>query len=62
MNVFIVFVKFLGWIVAIWVRLAKLIEEKMGLRIWKGVNYLNKIYNNYNKKKKNWTQGGPGPP
>ena len=51
-NVFIVFVKFLGWIVAIWVRLARPIEEKMGLRFWKGVNYLNKIYNNYNKKKK----------
>ena len=36
MNVFIVFVKFLGWIVAIWVRLVRLIEEKGGLRFWKG--------------------------
>ena len=32
MNVFIVFVNFLGWIVAIWVRLAKLIGENEGLR------------------------------
>ena len=36
MNVFIVFVKFLDWIVAIWLRLAKLIKEKGGLRFWKG--------------------------
>ena len=28
MNVFIVFIKFLGWIVAIWVKLVRLIEEK----------------------------------
>ena len=35
MNVFIVFVKFLGWIVAIWVKLAKLIEEK-GPKVLKG--------------------------
>ena len=28
MNVFIVFVKFLGWIVIIWVRLARFIEKK----------------------------------
>ena len=35
MNVFIVFVKFLDWIVAIWLRLAKLIKEKGGLRFWK---------------------------
>ena len=33
MNIFIVFVKFLDWIVAIWVRLVKLIEEKEGLTI-----------------------------
>ena len=35
MNVFIVFVWFLGWIIAIWVRLARLNEKKGGLRIWK---------------------------
>ena len=28
MNVFIVFVKFLGWIVIIWVRLGRFIEKK----------------------------------
>ena len=28
MNIFTVFVKFLDWIVAIWVRLVKLIGEK----------------------------------
>ena len=33
MNVFIVFVKFLSWIVAIWVRLVKLIEEQEGLTV-----------------------------
>ena len=26
----------MGWIVAIWVRLVRLIEEKGGLRFWKG--------------------------
>jgi len=56
-NAFIVFVKFLGWIVAIWVRLARLIEENGYLRFWKGPNYKNKIYNNY---KKNLDPGGPG--
>ena len=30
MNIFTVFVKFLDWIVAIWVRLVKLIGEKKG--------------------------------
>ena len=30
MNVFNVFVKFLDWIVAIWVKLVKLIGEKKG--------------------------------
>ena len=30
MNIFTVFVKFLDWIVAIWVRLVKLIGEKEG--------------------------------
>ena len=32
MKVFIVSVKFLGWIVAIWVRLTRLIRKKRGLR------------------------------
>ena len=40
LNVFIIFVKILGWIVVIWVRL---IGEKVGL------NYKNEIYNNYIK-------------
>ena len=54
MNVFIVFVKFLDWIVVIWVRLARLIEEKGGLRFWKGPNYKN--------EKTKWTQEGLGLP
>ena len=33
MNIFIIFVNFLDWIVAIWVRLVKLIEEKEGLTV-----------------------------
>ena len=32
---FIIFVKFLGWIVTIWVRLAMLIEKYGDLRFWK---------------------------
>ena len=43
LNVFIVFVKILGWIVSIWVRLVRLIGEKGG------PNYKNEIYNNYIK-------------
>ena len=31
MNIFIIFVKFLGWIIAIGMRLVKLIVEKGGL-------------------------------
>ena len=41
LNVFIVFVKILGWIVAIWDRLFRLIGEKGGS------NYKNEIYNKY---------------
>ena len=37
MNIFIVFVKFFGWIVAIWVRLVRFILEKRGLRVWRGL-------------------------
>ena len=36
MNDFIIFVKFLGWIVTIWVKLARLIIEKRVLWFWKG--------------------------
>ena len=45
MNIFIIFVKFLDWIVAIWVKLVKLIGEKEGQTI--------KI--KYKIIKKNWT-------
>ena len=44
MNIFIVSVKFLGWRVAIWVRLTRLIGEN-------GRKYKNKIENYYKKKK-----------
>ena len=37
MNIFIVFVKFFGWIVVIWVRLVRFILEKKGQRFWKGL-------------------------
>ena len=30
MNIFIIFVKFLGWIVSIWVKLDRLIRKKRG--------------------------------
>ena len=57
MNIFIVFVKFFGWIVAIWVRLVRFILEKRGQRFWKGLT--TKIKNIITKKK--WTLGGLGP-
>ena len=44
MNVFIIFVKFLGWIIAIWVRLTRLIGENGGLRLWKGAQMHIYIY------------------
>ena len=47
MNVFIVFVKFLGWIVIIWVRLDRFIEKKGPKVLEGGPNYENEIYNNY---------------
>ena len=31
MNVFIIFIKFLDWIVAIWIKLARITEEKDSL-------------------------------
>ena len=40
MHIFIIFVKFLGWIVIIWVRLAGLIGEKE-------TKYKNEIENYY---------------
>ena len=49
MNVFIVFVKFLDLIVAICVRLVRLIEEKEGLKVLEGgptikIKYIITIY------------------
>ena len=34
-NIFINFVKFLGWIIIIWMKLSKIIEEKGSLGFWK---------------------------
>ena len=56
---FIVFVKFFGWIVAMWVRLARFIEEKGALRFWKGGPITKMKY--IMVKKKNWTQEGSSP-
>ena len=47
MNVFIVFVKFLSWIVAIWVKLVRMIRKK-GAQGFERDNYKIKI----SKKKK----------
>ena len=58
MNVFIIFIKFLGWIVAIWMRLIRLIEEKGNLRFWKEAT--TKIKHRITKKKI-LDPGGPGP-
>ena len=44
MNVFIVFVKYLGWIIAIWVRLVKIIEENGGPKILEGGPITKMIY------------------
>ena len=52
MNIFIVYVKFLSWIVFIWVRLVRLIGENVAYGFRRAPNYKNKIYNNYKKKKK----------
>ena len=54
MNIFIIFVKFLSWIVAIWVKLARLIGEKRGT--------ITKMKYRMTKKKKRLDPGGPGPP
>ena len=47
-----IFVNFLDWIVAIWVRLVKLIEEKEGLTVKMKHRMI---------KKKTLDLGGPGP-
>ena len=52
-NAFIVFIKFLGWIIASWVRLVTLIRYGRGgggLRFQKrGSTYINENYNNFQK-------------
>ena len=53
MNAFIVFVKFLGWIVANCTRLVRMIGEEEGLRFWKrGPTTKNKKYHMKKKKKR----------
>ena len=59
MNIFIVFVKFLGGIVAIWVRLIMLIVEKGGLRFRNGLT--TKIKNIITKKEKFGPNGTRAP-
>ena len=54
MNIFIIFVKFLGWIVAIWVKLARLTGEKGGT--------ITKMKYRMTKNKKNLDPRGLGPP
>ena len=54
MNIFTIFVKFLDWIVAIWVRLVKLIGEKEGPTI--------KMKYRMIKKKKKGPRGPRAPP
>ena len=55
MNVFIVFIKFLGWVVAIWVSLASLIEENGDIKFSKGpttkIKYIITKIKNKNKKR-----------
>ena len=59
-NAFIVFIKFLSWIVVDWVRLVKLIEEEGSPRFcMKGPNYKNKKYNK--EKKYSPDQGARAP-
>ena len=59
MNIVIVFVKFLGWIVVIWMRLVRLIEEVGDLRFWKR-GPTTKIKYIITKINKFWTGGGGG--
>ena len=44
MNVFIIFVKLLGWIVVFCVRLVRLIRENESLKFWKGDTSKKKKY------------------
>ena len=60
MNDFIVFVKFLSWIVAIWMKLSQLIRRKWPKVLEEDPNI--KIKYNVITKKKKWTQGELGPP
>ena len=59
-NDFIVFVKFLSLIVAIWMKLSKLIRRKRPKVLEEDPNI--KIKYNVITKKKKGTQGEPGPP
>ena len=56
---FFVFVKFLGWKVAILVRLVRL--RGGGLRFWKEPNYKNELYNNSVNNKKRGPRGAQAP-
>ena len=55
------FVKFLGWIVASWARIARLIREAGGLRFWKE-GPITKIKYIISKKKKQFGPGRLGSP
>ena len=59
MNIFIVFVKFFGWIVAIWMRLVRLIVEKKRFKVLEGG--LTTKMKNIITKKKIGSKGGLGP-
>ena len=48
----------MDWIAAIWLRVAKLIEEKGGLRFWKGGPTIKMKYLITKKKKKKDLGGG----
>ena len=58
-NDFIVFVKFLSWIVAIWMKLSKLIRRKRPKVLEEDPNI--KIKYNVITKKKNGPKESPGP-
>ena len=49
------------FLLSFWVRLVRLIGKNGAYGFGKGVNYKNKIYNNYKLKKK-LDPGGPGSP
>ena len=58
-NYFIIFVKFLSWIVAIWMKLSKLIRRKRPKVLEEDPNI--KIKYNVITKKKNGPKESPGP-